>query len=94
VSLILIDRFESQKHVVNVKCPILQIHGHRDQVVPLKLGQKLFEAAPAKSATGIAKQQVLLPRADHNDVYSADLGIVMESLQNFLDEVRQHAEKK
>ena len=87
VGLILIDRFQSDGHIVGVKCPILQLHGARDQVVPLRLGQKLFEAAPAKSSSGIAKRQAILPNADHNDVYGVDRLLVVDALKKFLNEV-------
>lgn len=84
VGLILIDRFESERHIKGVTCPILQLHGSRDQIVPLQMGQKLFAAAPAKSSSGIAKRQVILPNADHNDVYGPDLPLVVDALQKFL----------
>ena len=87
VSLILIDRFESSRHIKNLTCPILQLHGERDRVVPVSLGQKLFEAAPAVSSRRIAKRQVLLPNTDHNDVYGPDLPLVVEALRAFLKQV-------
>lgn len=87
VGLILIDRFESEGHITSVTCPILQLHGARDQIVPLRLGQKLFAAAPDKSSGGIARRQVILPNADHNDVYGLDRPLVVEALQLFLKEV-------
>jgi len=87
VGLILIDRFESERHITSVTCPILQLHGSRDQIVPLQLGQKLFAAAPAKSSGGIAKRQVILPNADHNDVYGLDRPLVIDALKLFLKEV-------
>lgn len=87
VSLILIDRFESDRHIARVTCPILQLHGSRDQIVPLRLGQKLFEAAPAKSSGGLAKRQVILPNADHNDVYGVDRPLIVDALKKFLKEV-------
>ena len=87
VNLILIDRFESDRHIAGVTCPILQLHGARDQIVPLRLGQKLFEAAPAKSSSGLAKRQVLLPNADHNDVYSVDRPLVVAAVKSFLKDV-------
>ena len=87
VSLILIDRFESDQHITRVRCPILQLHGARDQIVPLRLGQKLFAAAPDESSGGIAKRQVILPNADHNDVYGVDRPLVVDALKQFLKRV-------
>jgi uncharacterized protein len=84
VSLILIDRFRSDLYITKVTCPILQIHGENDSIVPLRLGQKLFAAAPAKSSNGTPKVQLLLPNRDHNDVYAADRTPVMAALQKFL----------
>lgn len=84
VGLILIDRFESDRHITGVTCPILQIHGAKDQIVPLQLGQKLFEAAPTRSSGGLAKQLLVLSNADHNDVYDADRPQVVNTLNEFL----------
>ena len=89
VSLILIDRFESDRHIANVTSPILQLHGSRDQIVPLRLGQKLFDAAPAKSSGELAKRQVILPNADHNDVYGVDRTLVVDAMKIFLKDVSQ-----
>lgn len=87
VSLILIDRFESDRHITAVRCPILQLHGARDQIVPLRLGQKLFAAAPDESSGGIPKRQVILTNADHNDVYGIDRPLVVDALKQFLKRV-------
>lgn len=87
VSLILIDRFNSAQHVRDVRCPILQLHGQRDRIVPLSLGQKLFAACPAQSTRGMAKHQVILPNTDHNDVYGPDLPQVITALKSFLKDV-------
>jgi fermentation-respiration switch protein FrsA (DUF1100 family) len=87
VSLLLIDRFESDKHITRVTCPILHLHGRRDSVVPLPLGEKLFGCAPGKSSAGVAKEFVLLPNTDHNDVYGPDVQSVMKAVGRFLDGV-------
>lgn len=87
VNLLLIDRFESSRHITAVTCPILQLHGERDRIVPVSLGQKLFDAAPALSSRKIPQRQVLLPNSDHNDVYGPDLPLVVDALRAFLKQV-------
>ena len=89
VSLLLVDRYASDRRVTEVTCPILQIHGQQDTIVPFWIGQKLFDAAPANSSQGIAKQQIVLPHTDHNDVYSwsNDHDKLIDGLKGFLDGV-------
>ena len=43
--LLMRDRFEAERRIPDVRCPLLAIHGERDRVVPLELGRRLFEAA-------------------------------------------------
>ena len=87
VSLVLIDRFPSDQRIAKVTCPVLQIHGEKDSIVPLRLGQKLFDAAPGKSSNGTLKCQCLLPNTDHNDVYGMDRRLVIDALKKFLQAV-------
>lgn len=70
VSLLMTDRFASEERVKTVTCPILQIHGKLDTVVPLRYAQRLFNAMPAQSSRGIPKRQFLMEGVDHNDVYT------------------------
>ncbi len=44
--LILNQHFDSFKKVINIKCPKLFLHSPNDEVIPFKLGQKLFDSAP------------------------------------------------
>ena len=67
VGLILLDRFESDRYVASIDCPILQMHGSHDDIVPLAVGQKLFAAIPEQSADGIPKRFVEFTDAAHND---------------------------
>jgi fermentation-respiration switch protein FrsA (DUF1100 family) len=69
VRWLLVDRFRSDEAMPHVTCPILQCHGMQDSIVPYRIGQKLFEAMPAKSQSGIEKTFVSLQNADHNDVF-------------------------
>jgi fermentation-respiration switch protein FrsA (DUF1100 family) len=68
VRTILWDRFESEKRIASVSCPLLQIHGTRDLTVPIELGRKLFAAAPRRSANMIEKKFLELPNAGHNGI--------------------------
>ena len=87
VRWLLLDRFPSEQRIGHVTCPLLQFHGTRDTIVPFRLGQKLFVAAPDKSASGIAKQFVELPKADHNDVMETSGFDVTQTLAKFLPTV-------
>lgn len=56
-------RLNALDEIVQVRVPILFFHGDRDKIVPIKLGRKLFKAAPSP------KEFVVLPGAGHNDTY-------------------------
>ncbi|MCG8695821.1 MAG: alpha/beta hydrolase [Minwuiales bacterium] len=58
------DRFESIDKIGKVRAPILVFQGEDDEVVPVRFGKALFEAAPEP------KQSVFLPNARHNDLYN------------------------
>ncbi len=96
VSWLLVDRYPSDQRIIKVTCPILQIHGQQDTIVPFWIGQKLFDAAPAKSSQGIAKQQIVMPHTDHNDVYSesSDHDKLIHGLKGFLDEVDRRSKSE
>jgi pimeloyl-ACP methyl ester carboxylesterase len=85
VSWLLVDRYPSDHRILDVTCPILQIHGQQDTIVPLAIGQRLFDAAPATSTQGIPKQQLVMPETDHNNVYGGqrDHEILINGLSRF-----------
>ncbi len=72
------NRFESAKKIATYQEPLLQSHGERDQVVPIKFGKKLHEACPAKDKVFFSK-----PDMDHFSPLDPD----------FLDLVRQFGER-
>jgi fermentation-respiration switch protein FrsA (DUF1100 family) len=39
------DRFKTEAAVKNLKCPLLVIHGDRDELIPIEHGQQVFEAS-------------------------------------------------
>ncbi len=78
VRLLLLDRFESDKEIINVTCPIVQLHGTDDQIVPIEIGKKLFNAAPEKTALGIKKQFIEVNHAGHNNL---PIGSIIEGIE-------------
>jgi pimeloyl-ACP methyl ester carboxylesterase len=72
VRLLLIDRFPSIDRITSATCPVLQIHGANDDMVPIRFARKLFAAVPEKSASGVRKRLVELPGAGHNDFPEED----------------------
>jgi len=44
--LLLRYKFNSEAYIKNVSCPIAIFHGTKDRVIPFKIGQKFFKAAP------------------------------------------------
>ena len=64
VQTFMVDRFDSRKHISGVSAPILILHGTLDTVVPLTLGQALFDVAPEP------KEMAVLRGAGHSDIYA------------------------
>lgn len=63
VRLFPFDRFLTLSKLKAVRCPVLVIHGTRDEVIPFWHGQRLFEAANAP------KLSLWVPDAGHNDLF-------------------------
>jgi fermentation-respiration switch protein FrsA (DUF1100 family) len=76
VHLLTRDRFENLTKIARIGSPLLVIHGRRDRVVPFRLGERLYQAAPQP------KGAVFLPQADHVDLYEWGAGA---SIVEFLD---------
>jgi len=68
VRFLLLDRYESISQAAKITCPVLQLHGNADNIVPFESGRSLFDALPDKSNSGIAKQFVELNGISHNNV--------------------------
>jgi fermentation-respiration switch protein FrsA (DUF1100 family) len=57
------DRFRSLAKIRNLACPLLVVHGTRDEIIPYRHGRALYEAAPDP------KRFLDLEGAYHNDWY-------------------------
>ncbi|WP_417385540.1 alpha/beta hydrolase [Gimesia sp.] len=60
-SLNMTQRLNSAGKIGNYSGPLLQSHGDKDQLIPIELGRKLFDAA------GGPKRFIVIPGAGHND---------------------------
>jgi fermentation-respiration switch protein FrsA (DUF1100 family) len=67
VRWLLRDQYDSIAKIGNVHMPLLLLHGELDQVVPVKFGKALFEAANEP------KQAIWVPDAGHNNVYNLNV---------------------
>lgn len=61
-SLLREERYASIDKIGEVRCPVFVIHGDHDELIPLREGTLLYEAAAEP------KQLWVVPHADHNDV--------------------------
>jgi len=66
VGLLMRNRYPADEWIQQYTGPVLQFHGTRDRIIPLKHGKKLFDAAP-----GQQKEFIELPKGRHNDPLSA-----------------------
>jgi fermentation-respiration switch protein FrsA (DUF1100 family) len=62
VRLLMKDQFRSDLHIGKVTAPVLVIHGERDDIVPIALGEQLYALINAP------KRFVRLPGVGHNDL--------------------------
>lgn len=56
------DRFDALSRIGRVAAPLLVLHGGRDRVVPIRLAQALFAAAPGP------KEGWFVPEAEHENL--------------------------
>ena len=72
--LIIKTKFDNVVRIQKVKAPKLFIHSPSDEIVPYKLGRKLFESSPEP------KKFYEVFRAGHNETY-------LVGGQNYLDTI-------
>jgi uncharacterized protein len=56
------DPFYSDRRILDVRAPVLVLHGGRDDVIPIAFGEQLFALIPGP------KQFIRFPDAGHNDL--------------------------
>jgi hypothetical protein len=78
VDWLLRDKFRSTDHIASLKAALLVLHGDRDGIIPLELGEALYAAAPEP------KRFVRLPGVGHAEVLERG---GLAAVRSFLDEV-------
>ena len=77
VRWLLRDQYDLIGKIKSVHMPLLLLHGELDQVVPVKFGKELFDAANEP------KQVVYVADAGHNNVYNLKIQqIVLNFIAN------------
>jgi fermentation-respiration switch protein FrsA (DUF1100 family) len=71
-------RYDSASKIRRIGCPMLFIHGNRDDIVPFQLGRRLYElAAPPKEFYEVSG-------AGHNDLVLTAGTEYLNRLRSFL----------
>lgn len=83
VRLLLKDRYESRSYIASITCPLLIIHGEKDEVIPVAMGREMFALAAEP------KDIVTFPEAGHADHYMFGS---YDAINAWIDKVRaRHA---
>jgi fermentation-respiration switch protein FrsA (DUF1100 family) len=72
-------RFDNLDQIPKIRCPMLFIHGDRDEVVPYEQGRRLFEAACGP------KKFLTIAGARHNDIFVVGANRYFDAIREFLD---------
>jgi fermentation-respiration switch protein FrsA (DUF1100 family) len=72
-------RFDSASKIAGIRCPKLFIHGDRDDIVPFRLGRRLYDIAPPP------KEFYEVTGAGHNDLIFSAGTVYVERIGAFLD---------
>ena len=72
------DRFPNYKHVQEIKCPSLVVHGYYDEVIPYRQGVSIFKALPEP------KEFLKIEEGEHNNLPETGGELYQSSIRNFL----------
>jgi fermentation-respiration switch protein FrsA (DUF1100 family) len=82
VSLVLRHKFENERKIRQVTCPILIGHGRRDSIIPYAMSERLAAAAGDRVVSHVTYDE-----ADHNDLFEVGGEELMGHVKVFLDDV-------
>ena len=78
VRLLIIDKFDNISKIKNIHCPLLFIHGTRDNIIDKKESKKLYEKA------NMPKEIYLVEGAGHNDIQYVEPQIYWERISDWI----------
>ena len=79
VSLLLKDKYDNQKKIKNINTPVLVMHGEIDQIVPFRMGKKIYEIANQPKHSHFTKYD------DHMMEYDDKLVLALKSFVDSLN---------
>ena len=71
------DKFQSINKIKNIECPVLVIHGKKDELIPFWHGEALFKKANEPKAS------FWIEEANHNDVFLTSGDSYLETIKGF-----------
>lgn len=74
--------FGNKDKMAGMNLPLLVMHGERDQIIPVRQGQTLFDTAPAQH-----KVLMRVPQAGHNDLVATASTDYFVTVKTFVDDV-------
>jgi|UniRef100_A0A7C5AKX7 fermentation-respiration switch protein FrsA (DUF1100 family) len=70
--------YDNLGKIGQVRAPVMVIHGSQDEVIPVDMGRRVYEAAPEP------KELYIIPGAHHNDTYLVGGKTYVERLKRFV----------
>jgi len=72
------NKLDTASKLPNVRCPVLVVHGDRDELIPASQGRRLFEAASEP------KRLIIIQGAGHNDLSNVGGEKYIDTLSEFV----------
>jgi fermentation-respiration switch protein FrsA (DUF1100 family) len=77
IQFVLRSKFDSVEKIRSIRIPSLFLHGDQDDIIPISLGRKLFEAANEPKTFHVVSG------ANHNDIFWVGGRAYLEQIRNF-----------
>ena len=74
------SRFDSLAKISGVQAPVMVLHGDMDDIVPIDIGRRLYDAA------NVPKRFYTIEGAGHNDTYAVGGAAYFDALKAFIDD--------